>query len=93
MRAGTVRSKNDNIIRIERISRFRSVPRGIARIRHSLEVIVDRTVADLNITHFRKLLADETDPVKRQTIDRLLAEEEAKLARAQASKADSSDKA
>jgi hypothetical protein len=43
---------------------------------------MDKTVADLNIEHFRKLLAVETDPAKRQTIERLLAEEEAKLARA-----------
>jgi len=41
---------------------------------------MDKTVADLNIKHFKKLLASETDPVKRQTIERLLAEEEAKLA-------------
>jgi hypothetical protein len=48
---------------------------------------MDKTVADLNIEHFKKLLAAETDPVKRQTIERLLAEEEAKLARALADKA------
>ncbi len=47
---------------------------------------MDKTVADLNIEHFRKLLAVETDPAKRQVIERLLAEEEAKLARATASK-------
>ncbi|HVI68493.1 MAG TPA: hypothetical protein VM910_38855, partial [Bradyrhizobium sp.] len=47
---------------------------------------MDKTVADLNIKHFKKLLASETDPVKRQTIERLLAEEEAKLARALAAK-------
>jgi hypothetical protein len=41
---------------------------------------VDRTVADLNIAHFKKLLSAEVDPVKRKTIERLLAEEEAKLA-------------
>jgi hypothetical protein len=41
---------------------------------------MDKTVADLNIAHFKKLLAAETDPVKRQTIERLLAEQEAKLA-------------
>lgn len=92
MRAGNVRPKSDNINRIERVSRFRIVP-GIARIRHSLEVAVDRTVADLNITHYRKLLENEADPLKRQTIERLLAEEEAKLAHAQASKKDSSNKA
>ncbi len=43
---------------------------------------MDRTVARLNIQHFRKILESETDPAKRQTIERLLAEEEAKLARA-----------
>ena len=48
--------------------------------------VMDRTVADLNIEHFRKLLASETDPAKRQTIERLLAEEEAKLGRAPAGK-------
>jgi len=41
---------------------------------------MDKTVADLNIEHFKKLLSVETDPVKRQTIERLLAEEETKLA-------------
>jgi hypothetical protein len=43
---------------------------------------MDKTVAQLNIEHFKKLLASETDPVKRQTIERLLTEEEVKLARA-----------
>jgi hypothetical protein len=41
---------------------------------------VDRAVARLNIEHYRRLLANETDEVRRQTILRLLAEEEAKLA-------------
>jgi len=44
--------------------------------------VVDKTVADLNIAHFKRLLETETDPAKRQTIERLLAAEEAKLARA-----------
>ena len=48
---------------------------------------MDKTVADLNIAHFKDLLAVETDPAKRQTIERLLAEEEAKLALAQVNKA------
>jgi hypothetical protein len=56
------------------------------RTRKRQRQAVDKTVADLNIAHFRKLLAAETDPVKRQTIERLLAEEEAKLARALAGK-------
>jgi hypothetical protein len=47
---------------------------------------MDKTVADLNIEHFKKLLVAETDPVKRQMIERLLTEEEAKLALAQAKK-------
>jgi hypothetical protein len=41
---------------------------------------VDRTVARLNIEHYRKQLARETDETRRQTIMRLLEEEEAKLA-------------
>ena len=39
-----------------------------------------RTVAILNIEHFRTLLTTETDESKRQTLLRLLAEEEATLA-------------
>jgi hypothetical protein len=41
---------------------------------------VDKTVARLNIEHFREKLASETDENRRQTILRLLAAEEAKLA-------------
>jgi hypothetical protein len=41
---------------------------------------MDRAVARLNIEHYRRLLATETDETKRQTIIRLLAEEKAKLA-------------
>ena len=41
---------------------------------------MDRTVAHLNIEHYRKLLAQEMDETRRQTILRLLAEEEAKVA-------------
>ena len=40
---------------------------------------MDRTVARLNIEHYRKLLAEKMDAAKRQTILRLLAEEEARL--------------
>ena len=43
-------------------------------------IAVDKTVARLNIEHFQKKLATETDDTKRQQILRLLAEEEAKLA-------------
>jgi len=54
--------------------------------------VVDKTVADLNIAHFKRLLETETDPAKRQTIERLLAAEEAKLARALGSKGEPSGK-
>jgi hypothetical protein len=60
---------------------------------HSLGATVDKTVADLNIAHFKKLLSTAVNPAKRETIARLLAEEEAKLARALDPKKDSSDKA
>ena len=40
---------------------------------------MDRAVAHLNIEHYRRLLAEETDEARRQTILQLLAEEEAKL--------------
>jgi hypothetical protein len=40
---------------------------------------MDRTVARLNIEHFQRLLATEKDPSRRGTLERLLAEEEAKL--------------
>ena len=41
---------------------------------------MDRSVARLNVEHFRRLLATETDETRRKTLQRLLAEEEAKLA-------------
>lgn len=41
---------------------------------------MDRAVARLNIERYRGLLATETEDCRRQTILRLLAEEEAKLA-------------
>ena len=41
---------------------------------------MDRSVARLNIEHYRRLLVTETDETRRQTLVRLLAEEEAKLA-------------
>jgi hypothetical protein len=43
---------------------------------------MDRTVAHLNIQHYRRLLTEEKDESKRKTLRKLLAEEEAKLARA-----------
>ena len=41
---------------------------------------MDKTVARLNIERYRKSLAAERDEAKRQTLMRLLAEEQAKLA-------------
>ena len=41
---------------------------------------LEKTVAKLNVEHYRKLLASEIDDVKRRTIHALLAAEEAKLA-------------
>jgi hypothetical protein len=41
---------------------------------------MDRQIARLNIEHYRKALADEVDEAKRRTLQRLLGEEEAKLA-------------
>jgi hypothetical protein len=41
---------------------------------------MDRSVARLNIEHYRRLLAEETDEKRRQMLLRLLAEEEAKVA-------------
>jgi hypothetical protein len=40
-----------------------------------------RMIIELNIRHYRELLKSETDAAKRRTITRLLAEEEAKLAK------------
>ena len=41
---------------------------------------MDRFVARVNIQHIRDQLATEQDEVKRQTLLRILAEQEAKLA-------------
>lgn len=40
---------------------------------------MDRAVARLNIEHYRRLLAAETDEQKRRVLQKLLAEEEARL--------------
>jgi hypothetical protein len=45
-----------------------------------MEGVMEKTIARLNITHFREKLITEQDPSVRQTLLRLLAEEEAKLA-------------
>ena len=42
---------------------------------------MDKTIAKLNIEHYKKLLASETDATKRASIACLLAEEEARLAK------------
>jgi hypothetical protein len=48
---------------------------------------LDRTVASLNIEHYKRLLATETDESRRQLLLRLLAEEKEKLANRSASNA------
>jgi hypothetical protein len=40
---------------------------------------MDKTVARLNVEHYRRLLAVEYDEARRRLLLRLLAEEEAKL--------------
>lgn len=89
MGPSTPSGANDSIDRVERI------PRQVARwLRANLSgVTMDKTVADLNIAHFRKLLSTEADPVKRQTLERLLADEVAKLERARAAEKRTADKA
>jgi hypothetical protein len=47
--------------------------------------MIDKTVARLNVEHYRKLLASDIDDVKRRTITALLATEEAKLTASEAS--------
>jgi hypothetical protein len=45
-----------------------------------------RTLIELNIKHYRELLKTETDASKRRTVARLLAEQEATLAKLLAEK-------
>jgi hypothetical protein len=57
-----------------------SAPRDSCAVGFAGSGGVDRTIARLNIEHFRKLLSEEKDDAKRRIIRRLLVEEEAKLA-------------
>jgi len=50
--------------------------------------VAARTIIELNIKHYRDLLRSETDAARRETIAKLLAEEEAKLAKLLAEKSD-----
>ena len=45
---------------------------------------MDKRIARLNIDHYRKLLATEGDETNQRALQQLLAEEEAKLAAAEA---------
>ena len=49
---------------------------------------MDKFVARANIDHYRKLLADESDPASRQRLLDLLGEEEKKLEAASKRKAE-----
>lgn len=40
---------------------------------------MDRTIARLNIEHYRRLLARELDEAERRVVERLLSDEETKL--------------
>jgi hypothetical protein len=94
--AGKVPPVGDSIDQIARVYHSRPAvlrPTGVLVGRHSEEATVDKSVADLNIAHFKKLLSTEADPARRQTIARLLAQEEAKLAGVVAPKKDCADKA
>lgn len=66
-----------------------SSPAHRTRIGHSPEPSsMDKTVAELNIEHYRKLLASpDLDETKRRTVESLLAAEEAKLAQIKAERA------
>ena len=44
-----------------------------------MRVVVDRFIARANIAHFEDLLSTETDPAKREIIERLLRLERQKL--------------
>ncbi|HVO92002.1 MAG TPA: hypothetical protein VMT22_04140 [Terriglobales bacterium] len=58
-----------------------SLKSGIFKVEYPTQgAPMDRSVARLNIEHFRRLLAKETDEQRRLMLQRLLAEEEAKLA-------------
>jgi hypothetical protein len=48
---------------------------------------MQKFVANQNIQHFRELLARETDPRQRELLQRMIREEEAKLAAQQRPKA------
>jgi hypothetical protein len=48
---------------------------------------MDKSVAELNIEHCRKLLATDLDAVKRKTVEALLAAEERKLAQIKSERA------
>ena len=43
------------------------------------EVSMDRYIHDQNLAHYRKVLSETTDPTKRQTLLRLLADEQANV--------------
>jgi hypothetical protein len=51
---------------------------------------MQRFVARHNVQHFREMLATETDPQQRQMLEKLLAEELAKLAAEASDPAESS---
>jgi hypothetical protein len=45
----------------------------------SLRFTMDRYIHDQNLAHYRKVLAETTDPTKRETVLKLIADEQAKV--------------
>jgi hypothetical protein len=46
---------------------------------------INRFIHEQNLAHYRKVLSETTDPAKRQTVLKLLADEQAQLAQFRAS--------
>ena len=55
---------------------IRSVIDGSAKI---LRFALDRYIHEQNLIHYRRVLSETNDPAKRQTVLRLLAEEQANI--------------
>ena len=75
--AASARSHDQVICRIPNINLQLARSRG--RIHRTMGRSMPERITEANIEHFKRRLATETDPKKRETITRLLAEERAKL--------------
>jgi hypothetical protein len=52
---------------------------SVARSLKTRGFAMDRFIHEQNLAHYRKILSETTDPKKRQTVLKLLADEQAKL--------------